>query len=173
MKTFGGFNWVRCLSGAKTSACTNSVSVLLHNEPVADTASASACLLLLRYTIWHGTAFFWGCYVLYSEFGTAEVPGWPRLHLQRPDGRWFVAAHTPEESLAKRVVVCNPPILPELNSLRFPILFFCCKSMQVLDGCSRRSCKRIGGLAAAPALHYNAQLLFVSTWILAELSGVY
>ncbi|CDI83547.1 longevity-assurance domain-containing protein, putative [Eimeria acervulina] len=39
------------------------------------------------YTIWHGTAFFWGCYVLYSEFGTAEVPGWPRLHLQRPDGR--------------------------------------------------------------------------------------
>ncbi|XP_026193247.1 uncharacterized protein LOC34621671 [Cyclospora cayetanensis] len=48
------------------------------------------------YTLWHGTACLWGLYVLYWEAGTPEVPGWPRLHMGQPDGRWYWMA-SPEE----------------------------------------------------------------------------
>lgn len=48
------------------------------------------------YTLWHTTACIWGLYVLYYEAGTPEEPGWPRLHVERPDGRWYWMA-SPEE----------------------------------------------------------------------------
>ncbi|KAL8426869.1 hypothetical protein Efla_002477 [Eimeria flavescens] len=43
------------------------------------------------YTLWHSFASLWGMYVIYSESGTKELPGWPRLHLERPDGRCCLA----------------------------------------------------------------------------------
>ncbi|KAL8273486.1 hypothetical protein Esti_002552 [Eimeria stiedai] len=43
------------------------------------------------YTLWHTFACIWGIYVLWSEWGTAEVPGWPRLHMEMPDGRCCLA----------------------------------------------------------------------------------
>lgn len=48
------------------------------------------------YTLWHGSATLWGIYVLYSENGTQEMPGWPQLHMGNPDGRWYWMA-SPEE----------------------------------------------------------------------------
>lgn len=51
------------------------------------------------YTLWHTTGCIWGLCVLYCESGTNDLPGWPRLHLQHPDGRWYWMAS--EEELSR------------------------------------------------------------------------
>ncbi|KFH01970.1 longevity-assurance protein (LAG1) domain-containing protein [Toxoplasma gondii VAND] len=43
----------------------------------------------LWYAFWHTTALAWGVCVLVQEAGTSESPGWSRMMLQQPEGRWF------------------------------------------------------------------------------------
>ncbi|OEH74773.1 longevity-assurance protein domain-containing protein [Cyclospora cayetanensis] len=82
------------LGSRMTRANVLGYSVLLNQTPLQDIKARDT--QRLWYTLWHGTACLWGLYVLYWEAGTPEVPGWPRLHMGQPDGRWYWMA-SPEE----------------------------------------------------------------------------
>lgn len=89
--------------------------------------------------MWHGTACLWGMYVLYCEAGTAEVPGWPRLHMELPDGRWYAAVDTPAILIAsansRRLELLSTVFHLLCNSPRCLIVIITSVScLQVLDG---------------------------------------